>query len=119
MGPTCPLNEFLSSGFAIVDQNEMDGNPLIVSCTLHDQGNVIKLYALIDYGTTGYAFIDEDNIRSHHISLHLELPRNLNIIDGRIDGKPLTLRAITHILFTCLAIWNYQKDILLVVTKLW
>jgi hypothetical protein len=60
MGLTCPLHEFRFSGFATVVQNEMDGNHLIVMCTLHDERNMIKSHALIDCGTTGYTFIDED-----------------------------------------------------------
>jgi hypothetical protein len=35
MGLTCSLHAFCLSGFAIVDPNEMDGNYLIVMCTLH------------------------------------------------------------------------------------
>jgi hypothetical protein len=83
MGLTCPLQEFHLSSFAIVDQNEMDGNHLIVKCTLHEQGNVIKSHALIDCGTTSYAFIDEDYTCHHQLRLHfLKLPRDLTVIDG-------------------------------------
>jgi hypothetical protein len=72
------------SGFTIVDQNEMDGHYLIVKCTLHNQGNVIKSHALIDYGVTGNTFIDEDSACHHHLPLYLlKLPRNLTSIDGR------------------------------------
>jgi hypothetical protein len=81
---TCPLNQFHLSG-SIVDQNEMDGNHLIVICTLHDQGNVIKSHALIDCGATGYAFIDEDFACHQHRHLHLlGSPGNLTIIDKRL-----------------------------------
>jgi predicted aspartyl protease len=92
----------------------MDGNHLIVTCTLHDQGNVIKYHTLIDCGTTGYAFIDEDYARCHNIPLHLlKSPRNLTVINGR----PVTSRAITHITHTHLVIWNHQEDILHFETK--
>jgi hypothetical protein len=115
MGLTCSLHEFCLSSFAIVDQNKMDGDHLIVTCTLHDQANMIKFHALIDCGTTGYAFIDEDYIRHHHLLLQLlKSPRDLTIIDGR----PVTLGTITHITHTHSAIWNHQEDIPLVVTKL-
>jgi hypothetical protein len=97
MGLTCPLHEFCLSSFAIVDQNEMDGNHLIITYMLHDQGNVMKFHALIDCGATSYAFIDEDYTHRYHLTLHLpKSPRNLTIIDRR----PITWRTITHITST-------------------
>jgi hypothetical protein len=93
----------------------MDGNHLIVTYTLHDQGNVIKSHALIDCSTTGYAFIDEDDAHCYHPLLHyLQLPRNLTVIDGR----PITLGATTYITFMHLTIQNHQEVIPLFVTKL-
>jgi hypothetical protein len=49
MGPTCPVHDFRLSAIATVDQNEMDGNHLIVTCTLHDQENIMKSQAVIDW----------------------------------------------------------------------
>jgi hypothetical protein len=49
----------------------MDGHHLSVMCTLHDQRNVIKSPALIECGTTGHIFIDEDYARHYHLPLHL------------------------------------------------
>jgi hypothetical protein len=115
MGLTGPLHEFQLSSFAIVDENEMDGNHLIVTCTLHDQENVIECHALIDCDATGYAFIDEDKAHRHYLPLHLlKSPRNLTVIDER----PVTLGALTHITRTCLAIQNLQEDISLFMTIL-
>jgi hypothetical protein len=115
MGLTCPLHEFHLSGFTIVDQNEMDGHHLIVTCTLYDQENMIKSHTLIDYGATRFTFLDKGKACHHHLPLHyLKLPRNFTVIDGR----PVTLGAISHITYTCLAIQNYQDDILLFVPKL-
>jgi hypothetical protein len=104
MGLTCPLHESCLSSSAIIDQNKIDGNHLIVTCTLHDQGKVIKSHALIDGGTTSYVFIDEDYARRHHLPLHcLKSTRNLIIIDGR----PITSGAITHLTRTRYAIRNH------------
>jgi hypothetical protein len=101
---TGPIHEYHLSGFAIVDQNEIEENHLIVTCTLHDQGNVIKFYALIDCSATGYAFIDKDYAHYHHLPFHLlKSSRNITIIDGR----PVTSATITHIIRTYLAIRNY------------
>jgi hypothetical protein len=93
MGLTSPPHEFCLSSFAIVDENKMDRNHDIVTCTLHDQENVMKSDALIDYGTTGYAFIDEDYACQYHLPLHLlKSTRNLTVINGR----PVTSGAITN-----------------------
>jgi predicted aspartyl protease len=115
MGLRCPLHEFCLSGFAIVDQNEMDENYLMVTCTLHDQENVIKFHVLIDSGATGYAFIDKDFTCHHHLALHLlKSLRN----HTSIDRRPLTSGAITYITCTRLTIRNHQEDIPLFVIKL-
>jgi predicted aspartyl protease len=115
MALTASLHEFLLSGFCIVDQNLMDGYHLIVTCTLHNQGNVIKFQTLIECGATGYAFIDEDYAHHHHLPLHLlKSPRNLTLI----DRQPVTSGAITHITCTRLAIRNHQEDIFLFMTML-
>jgi hypothetical protein len=111
----CPLHEFYLAVYAIVNENEMDGNNPIVKCTLYDQGNLIKSLALIDCGTTSYIFIDEDYTHHHHLLLHLlKLLRNLTVIDRR----PITSGTITHGVQACPAICNYQKNIPLIETKL-
>jgi hypothetical protein len=76
---------------------------------------VIKFHALIDCGTTSYAFIDEDYACYYHLLLHfLKLPKNLTVNDGRL----LTLGTTSHIVQTCLTIHNNQEDISLFVIKL-
>jgi predicted aspartyl protease len=84
------------SSFARVDENEREETHLIVTCTLHDQGNVIKSHALIDCGATRFTFIDNDYAHCYHLSLHLLIsPRNLTVI----NEIPVTSAAITHIIF--------------------
>jgi hypothetical protein len=103
MGLTCPLHEFHLCSFTIVDYNEMNGNHLIVTCSLHDQGHVIKSHVPIDCSTTSDAFIDKDYAYCCHLPLHLlKLPSNLIIIDER----HVTLGAITHKIPICLVIQN-------------
>jgi predicted aspartyl protease len=41
------------------DMEGMDGEHLVVNCTIDDQGRQTRCHALIDSGATGYAFIDE------------------------------------------------------------
>jgi hypothetical protein len=99
----------------MVDQNEIDKNHLIIICTLDDQGNGIEYYALIDCGTTSFAFIDKIYAHYHHLPLHnLKLPKNLAVI----DRGPITSGAIVHIVCICLTIYNHQENILLFITKL-
>jgi hypothetical protein len=82
MGLPCLSHKFGLLGFSVVDQNEIDRNHLIVWYKLYDQGNVIESQGLINYGTTGYAFIDEDYAHHQHQPLYLlKLPRNLTVID--------------------------------------
>jgi predicted aspartyl protease len=115
MGPICTLHEFRLSSFAIVDQNEIDGNNLLITYSLHNQGKVIKSHTLIDCGATSYAIIDEDYVHFHHLPLHLlKSLRNLAVI----DGKPVTSGVITHITHICHVIRNHQKDMPSFVTKL-
>jgi hypothetical protein len=82
MGLSYLSHELHLSGCSIVKQNEIDGNHLIVTFTLHASRSVIKSHILIDCGTTGHAFIKKDYTHHHHLPLHLlKLPRNLTVID--------------------------------------
>ena len=93
----------------------MDGIHMIVTCSLHDNSNVIKSHALLDCGATAYAFIDEDFSRRDNFPLYcLHTPRTLHVIDGR----PSSSGAITHITKACLRIREHQEDIPMLVTKL-
>jgi hypothetical protein len=70
-------------------------------CTFPDPGNVIESYILIDSGTSGISFIDEDYVHHHPLPLHLlKSPRDLTDIDGR----RVTLKAITQVVPMCLTI---------------
>jgi hypothetical protein len=81
--PYPPLHEICLSGFAIVGQNEMDGNHFIVKCISHDQGNMIKFYVMIDSDATIYVFLDKDYTYYYYLPLYfLKSLRNLIIIDG-------------------------------------
>jgi predicted aspartyl protease len=61
----------------------MDGNHLVVTCTLSLDSKEIPTHALIDCGATGYAFIDQDFANHQHLPLRpLKTPRALEVIDG-------------------------------------
>jgi hypothetical protein len=108
MGLPFAPHKFHSSCFPIVDHNEMDENYLIVTCTLHDQENVIEFHALIDCCATSYAFIAKDYICSYYLPLHLlTLSRNLIVI----RGWHVTSGAIDHLACTNLGIGKQEDNI--------
>jgi hypothetical protein len=81
----------------------MDGNHLIDTGPLQEQGNVMKFQALIEYATTGYEFKDENYAHHHHLPLNLlRSARDLTVIDGR----HVTLWARMHIICRHLTIHN-------------
>jgi predicted aspartyl protease len=61
----------------------MDGNDLLVTCTLSLDLKEIPTHTLIDCGATGYAFIDQDFANHHYLPLRqLKTPRTLEVMDG-------------------------------------
>ncbi len=61
----------------------MDGEHLVVNCTIEDQGNEIRSHALIDSGAPGFAFVDEEFANFRGLPLYsLKDPRELEVIDG-------------------------------------
>jgi hypothetical protein len=68
---------------AAIEEGSMDGNHLIVTCTLSLNHKEISTHALINSGATGYAFIDQDFANRHQLSPRpLKKPRALEVIDG-------------------------------------
>jgi predicted aspartyl protease len=61
----------------------MDGNHLVVMCTLSLDSKEIPTHALIDCGATGYAFINQDFVNHYYLLLYLlKTPCALEVIDG-------------------------------------
>jgi transposase InsO family protein/predicted aspartyl protease len=115
MGPDAFSSTFHLSSCSTVDQAEMEGGHMVVTCTLQDNEKSFQSHALIDCGATGYAFIDEDFARRKQLPLYkLHTPRTLTVIDGR----PVESGAITHITKLRLLIKEHQEDIPMFVTKL-
>jgi predicted aspartyl protease len=52
---------------AAIEEGSMDGNHLIMICTLSLNNKEIPTHALIDCGATGYAFIDQDFANHHQL----------------------------------------------------
>jgi len=93
----------------------MEGEHLVVSCTLSVNGHTIATHALIDSGATGIAFIDENFARHHQLPLvPLPNPRSLEVI----DGHPISSGDITHTTTVKLSINEHQEELPMFVTQL-
>ncbi|KAG0134926.1 hypothetical protein HOY82DRAFT_480689, partial [Tuber indicum] len=75
-------------------ENGIEDNHLVVTCDIIDNQNIIRTHALIDSGATGYAFIDKDFARRHHLLLY-QLKESIHL--AVIDGRPISSGAITHL----------------------
>ena len=111
-------SRFLLSGNSlstIEEEGSLDGNHLVVTCTLTNSTNKIHTHALIDCRATGYAFIDEDFVRHHQLPLYrLQTSHNLEVI----DSHPISSGTITHVAKAGLSISNYHEQLFMFVTKL-
>jgi hypothetical protein len=89
---------------AAIEEGSMDGNHRIMTCTLSLNNKEIPTHALIDYGATGYAFIDQDFADCHQLSPHpLKTPHTLEVIDGR----KISSGDITHMVEAQLSIQEH------------
>jgi len=105
------------SAFAVseIEISRMDGEHLIVQCTLTIGSRKIRTHALVDSGATGSCFVDQQFAREHVLPLHaLPEPRSLEVIDGR----PIESGQITHVAKFGLAIEEHQEELAAFVTKL-
>jgi predicted aspartyl protease len=93
----------------------LDGEHLVVNCTIDDQGRQTCSHTLIDSGATGYAFIDEEFAISRGLPLYrLKEPRTLEVIDGR----PIESGEVTAITKVKMIIHKHVEEIPMLVTKL-
>ena len=106
------------SGFALsgeVLENKLDGHHLIVKCKLVDSHRKLDSHALVDCGASGFSFVDRDFVRQRNLPLSLlKNPQCLEVIDGR----PIDLGDITHIVKIGLNINGHFENLSAYVTKL-
>jgi hypothetical protein len=98
-----------------IEEGSMDGNHLVVTCTLSLNNKEIATHALIDCRAMGYVFIDQD-FTDHHQLLPrpLKTPHALEVIDGR----KISSGDITHMVEAQLSIQEHQERLPMFVTKL-
>jgi hypothetical protein len=73
-----------ASSLSNKQESELDGNHLIVPCTLSNHELRIATHALIDYGYTGVSFMNGEFARQHNFPHYqLKTPKTIKVIDGR------------------------------------
>jgi hypothetical protein len=66
-----------------IEEGSINRKHLIIIYTLSLNSKEIPTYALIDYGATGYAFMDQDFANCHKLPLYpLKITYTLDVIDG-------------------------------------
>ena len=96
-------------------EESLEGNHLVLSCTLSNGNNIINTYSIVDCGASGKAFIDLSFTQFHKIPLHpLTQPRTVTVVDGRVTSSGV----ITHFVCVPLVIDNHVETTDMFVTKL-
>ena len=96
-------------------EGSMEGKHLVITCSLTVNNQEIPTHALIDCGSTGIAFMDQDFARHHQIPLRgLKEKKQVEVIDGR----PIEFRDITHIAKVGMKIQEHKEQLPMFITKL-
>jgi hypothetical protein len=92
VGGPAPTSSFISSqeivyvsasSLSSKQENEMDGNHLIIPCTLSDRDIKIDTHALVDCGCTGLSFMNEAFAHQHNFPRYqLKNPKTVEVIHG-------------------------------------
>ena len=94
-------------------EDVLDGNHIVISVELKD-GLSLLTHVLVDCGTTGYVFVDEEFARDHNLPLFkLKQPCSLEVI----DGQPVESGMITHLTKVEMNINNHKEIIPIFITK--
>jgi len=93
----------------------MEGEHLVITCTLTINNQEIPTHVLINCRATGIAFMDQHFACHHQISLQ-ELPEKRQV--EVIDGRPIESGDITHIAKVGMMIQDHKEQLPMFVTKL-
>jgi hypothetical protein len=93
----------------------MDGNHLVILCTLSNHDIKIDTHALVDCGCTGLSFMNEAFIRQHNFP-HYQL-KNLKTVEV-IDGYPISLGDITEYVEVQFTIADHYETLTAYLTSL-
>jgi predicted aspartyl protease len=98
-----------------IEEGSIDGNYLIVTCTLSLNTKEIPTHSLIDGGATSYVFMDQDFANHYNLPLFpVKSPRALEVI----DAQKISSGNITDIAKAYLSIDEYHDRLPMFVTKL-
>ena len=98
-----------------VEESELDGNHLVITCKISVNDSSITSHALIDCGATGFAFIDKDFAATHDLPLYpLHHPRTIEVIDGR----PISSGKVIHMTKVRLTINGHKEELPAFITTL-
>ena len=76
-----------------MEERELQGDHLVVSCQLTTPVISLASHDLIDIGATGFAFIEEEFVHRLHFPL---IPLSLPLELEAIDGRPAASGLFTH-----------------------
>jgi hypothetical protein len=122
-GPT-PASSFISaqevlyvsaSSLSNKQESELDGNHLIVLCTLSDHDLRIDTHALVDCGCTGYSFMNDKFARQHNFPHYqLKTPKTVEVI----DGQPISSGDITKYVHIDCTIGDHDEKLIAYVASI-
>ena len=96
-------------------EESLEGDHLVLSCTLSNGNDIINAYSMIDCGASGKAFIDLSFVQFYKIPLHhLSQPQIVTVVNGRVTSSGV----IIHFVHVPLVIDNHIKTTDMFVTKL-
>ena len=96
-------------------KESLEGDHLVLSCTLSNGNDTINAYSMIDCGASGKAFIDSSFVQFHKIPLlPLHQPCTVTVVDGHVISSGV----ITHFVRVPLVIDNHIETTDMFVTKL-
>jgi hypothetical protein len=93
----------------------MEGEHLVITCTLTVNNQDIPTHAMIGCRATGIAFMDQDSARHHQIPLQ-ELKEKKQIVV--IDGRPIKSEDITQFANVGMTIQGHGEQLPMFITKL-
>jgi hypothetical protein len=124
VGRPTPVSSFVStqevlyvsaSSLSKKQESELDGNHLIVPCTLSDHNLRIDTHALIDCGCTGYSFMNDEFACQHNFPHYqLTTPKTVEVIDGR----PISSGDITEYVQIDCTISNHHEQLVAYVASI-
>jgi len=105
----------LSLQSEVLEEELLDRTHIVISMELNNGICLIPTHAVVDWGTTGYAFANEEFIRDHNLPLYkFKTPCTLE----RIDGRPIESGSITHLAKLSMNINGHKEEIPMFITKL-